>query len=99
MDRFVAALEKATANDDGEEINASLDAVCVAHMATSLKSNSGSSESWHDEAQHAINEVVAAWEAYQTTGEYTDELNKALDALAIAHAAKTFEWATGPLKW
>jgi hypothetical protein len=45
----------------------------------------------------ALERVVAAWEKDEAAGE--DELNKALDALAVAHIAATFEWASGPLKW
>jgi hypothetical protein len=45
----------------------------------------------------ALARVVAAWEKGEAAGE--DELNQALDALAVTHIAATFEWASGPLKW
>ena len=45
----------------------------------------------------ALERVVVAWGKGEAAGE--DELNKALDTLAVAHIAATFEWASGPLKW
>ena len=47
------------------------------------------------ERDSALERVVALWE--QGGGEGSDELNKALDVLAIAHTAATFEWASGSL--
>ncbi len=47
------------------------------------------------ERASALERVVALWE--QGGGEDSDELNKALDVLAIAHTAATFEWASGSL--
>jgi hypothetical protein len=49
------------------------------------------------DVQKALERVVAAWGKGEAAGE--DELNKALDTLAVAHIAATFEWASGPLKW
>ena len=48
------------------------------------------------ERDSALERVVALWE--QGGGEDSDELNKALDVLAIAHTAATFEWASGSLR-
>jgi hypothetical protein len=47
------------------------------------------------ERNSALERVVALWE--QDGGEDSDELNKALDVLAIAHTAATFEWASNSL--
>jgi hypothetical protein len=47
------------------------------------------------ERDSALERVVALWE--QGGGEDSDELNKALDVLAIAHTVATFEWASGSL--
>jgi hypothetical protein len=45
----------------------------------------------------AIERVIAVWEKGEAVDD--DELNRALDALTVAHVALTFEWASGPLKW
>ena len=47
----------------------------------------------------ALERVVATWGKHGATSEEPEELNKALDALTIAHVAATFEWASGPHKW
>ena len=53
-------------------------------------------ESWYDLRDQALADVVAIY----VKGERTeDELNRALDALALAHTAATFEWGGGPIKW
>jgi hemoglobin-like flavoprotein len=44
----------------------------------------------------ALERVVAA---YEKNSEDPEELNKALDALTVAHVALAFEWASGPLSW
>ena len=43
------------------------------------------------ERSSALQRVVALWEQ----GADSEELMKALDILAIAHTAATFEWASG----
>ena len=43
----------------------------------------------------ALERVVALWE--QGGSEDSEELMKALDILAIAHIAASFEWASGSL--
>ena len=47
------------------------------------------------ERASALERVVALWE--QGGGEDSEELMKALDILAIAHIAASFEWASGSL--
>jgi hypothetical protein len=47
------------------------------------------------ERGRALERVVALCE--QNGGEDSDELNRALDVLAIAHTAATFEWASNSL--
>jgi hypothetical protein len=47
------------------------------------------------ERSSALERVVALWE--QGGGEDSEELMKALDILAIAHMAATFDWASGSL--
>jgi hypothetical protein len=47
------------------------------------------------ERDGALERVVALYE--KGGGEDSDELNKALDVLAIAHTAATFEWASNSL--
>jgi len=43
--------------------------------------------------QKALERVISTWEKGETAGD--DELNRALDALTVAHVAATFEWASG----
>jgi hypothetical protein len=86
----------------GEEVNAALDAVAVAHIAISLEPEIASSADWHHKAESSIERLVDACLRYDGTNEdpeAEERLNIALDAFAFAHVAKTFEWATGPLKW
>ena len=103
IERFVAAWEKyggSHTGDDPEPVNAALDAVTVAHLATALVWET-SVKGWDETEGKAMERLVSAWEKYDGTDENPeaeDELNIALDAIAIAHAAATFEWATGPLK-
>ena len=47
----------------------------------------------YDKRDRALERVVATWEKGETAGR--DELNRALDALVLAHVAATFEWASG----
>jgi hypothetical protein len=47
----------------------------------------------------SISRLVSACRKHEKTGEYSDELKKALDTLAIAHAAVAFEKFSGPLEW
>ena len=47
------------------------------------------------ERDSALERVIALSE--QAGGEGSEELNKALDVLAIAHTAAAFEWASGSL--
>lgn len=51
---------------------------------------------WYHKRHKALVRVVEVWE----NGEKDeDEFNRALDALALAHTAATFEWGSGPIKW
>ena len=47
------------------------------------------------ERDRALDRVIALSE--QGEGKDSDELNKALDVLAIAHTAATFQWASSSL--
>lgn len=51
---------------------------------------------WYRKRNKALARVVDICEQGEA-GE--DELNQALDALALAHTAATFEWGGGPIKW
>jgi hypothetical protein len=51
---------------------------------------------WHHRRDKALARVVAIYEKGEVT---EDELNRALDALALAHTAATFEWGGGPIEW
>jgi hypothetical protein len=52
--------------------------------------------SWAHKRDKALERFLALHEKDETTG---DEWNQALDALALAHCAFTFEWGGGPIKW
>ena len=91
-----------TSNDDPEPVNLAADAVTVAHIAAALEWEGRPPKEWDDEVEKAIERIVVAWEKYDATDddpEAEEALNIALDALAIAHTAATFDWASGPLKW
>ena len=78
-----------------EEENAALDVVTIAHLAMSLRFDVGSSSRWAEQRQNGIDELVAALEEYEETGAYPDALDKALDSVAIAHAAMGLEQWSG----
>jgi hypothetical protein len=74
--------------------------VTVAHLATAIEWKK-SVKRWDETECKAMERLVSAWKTHNGTDESPEaeeELNIALDAVAIAHAAATFEWATGPLK-
>jgi hypothetical protein len=107
IERFVAAWEKygGPKKDDPEDVNAALDAVTVAHFAATLKWNGESPvgcEQWEDKEDRAMERLAIAWDKYdraKKNPEAEKALEMALDALAMAHTAATFEWASGPLTW
>lgn len=43
----------------------------------------------------ALERVITTWEQSGDSEEKTEELNRALDVLTMAHTAATFEWASG----
>jgi len=51
----------------------------------------------------AMEQLVRAWTKYKGNNEddpeAEEELNIALDALAVANTASAFEFCSGPLKW
>jgi hypothetical protein len=51
--------------------------------------------------EKAMERLVAVWGRLdgKDNPEVEEEPNVALDTLTVIHAAATFEWATGPLKW
>jgi len=102
--RFVEAWEKygGTSGEDHEPVNLAADAVTVAHIAAALEWERRPLKEWDDEVAKAMERLVVAWEKYDSTDddpEAEEALSIALDALAIAHTAATFSWASGPLKW
>lgn len=104
VERFVGAWEiyDGASKGDPEGVNIAIDAVAVAHVAAALEWDGNSRKQWADQEGKAMERVVVAWTKYDPTEEnpeVEEELNIALDALAVAHIAATFEWASGPLKW
>jgi hypothetical protein len=104
IERLMAAWDnyEDPSNDDLEPIEIAIDAITVAHIAAALEWENTSIKRWEDEKGKAMVRLVRAWIKYNRTHddpEAEEELNIALDALTIAHAAATFEWASGPLKW
>ncbi len=102
--RLVQAWEKYddTSDDDCEVVNSAADAVTVAHIAAAFEWEGRPPKDWHDEGEKALERLVRAWGKYDGTDEHPEveeALNMALDAFAIAHAAASFEWASGRLKW
>jgi hypothetical protein len=99
IERLLEALKQA---DDDEGINTAADAVTVAHIAARLDWEGGPLTIWRDKEARAMGRFVRMWKKNATKDDDPDiaeELNVALDALAVAHIARTFEWASGPLKW
>jgi hypothetical protein len=82
-------------------MNTALDALTVSHIASRLDLDRGSPADWQDMEARAIQRLVAAAKKYAADNEdleAREELALALDEVALAHAAATFEWASGPLK-
>jgi hypothetical protein len=50
---------------------------------------------WELKRNKAIKRFVAAWNELQP-GDDPESVNSALDALTVAHAAKSLEWESGP---
>jgi hypothetical protein len=79
------------------------DAVTVAHIAAALQWATGTVKDWNYEEGKAMEQLVKAFLKYKRTDEddpdAEEELNIALDALAVAHSARAFEFCSGPLKW
>jgi hypothetical protein len=103
LERFCADWMKCDGTDDAEErVNTALGALTVAHIATALEWHGSALRRWEQEVKRATERLIAAWEAYdgsEASLEAEERLNVALDELAIAHIATTFEWASGPIKW
>ena len=101
-ERFISLFDD-RGTDHTEEIIKALDALTLAHMALALDDGltGGLTDRWKHEAR-AMGRFVAAWKASGLTEEHPDAeeaINFALDELAVAHAARTFEELNGPLKW
>ena len=103
IERFVSAFEKnGETPDDAEKENMALDAVTVAHLGAAFEIDGGPNKRWEEYKSNTAGLVIAAWRKYNETEDDPAalyELNAALDMLAIAHIAATFEFASGPLKW
>ena len=101
--RFVSALESSDETSvDADDGNRALDAMTVAHLGAAFEIEGGPAKRWQEYEANAIERFFAVWEKYNGTEEdpeVLDELNAALDMLALAHIAATFEFASGPLKW
>jgi hypothetical protein len=65
-------------------------------LSTNKRPNLTSLDLWYHRRNKALERVVAIYEGAEAT---EDEMNQALDALALAHTAATFEWGGGPMKW
>jgi hypothetical protein len=65
-------------------------------LSKNKRPNLTSMDLWHHRRDKALARVVAIYEKGEVT---EDELNRALDALALAHTAATFEWGGGPIEW
>jgi hypothetical protein len=105
IERLVTALsdDGCLSYDEEERISTAADAVTVAHLAAALEWDRPPSKQWTDEEGKAMDRLVRAWTKSKKDGkddpDLEEELNIALDALAIAHSAGTFEFCSGPLKW
>ena len=105
IERLVTAFcSDAGRNDDDEDpVNIAADAVTIAHIAATLEWDNGPAKAWSDEDGKAIERLARAWIKYKRNDEddleVEEELNIALDALAVAHTASAFEFCSGPLKW
>jgi hypothetical protein len=77
------------------------DAVTVAHIAAALEWATGTVKDWGYEEGKAMEQLVRAWTKYKRNDEddpqSEEELNIALDALAVAHSARTFEFCSGKI--
>lgn len=103
IERFVAAWNSISSTDDDfEPVHSALDAVTVAHIAAVLEWQNGPTKDWIDKEAKAMERLTAAWEKYRGADENPEaeeELNIALDDLALAHSAAAFEGWSGKLKW
>ena len=67
IERFVAAWDKyggSNKGDDPEPVNAALDAVTVAHIATALGWESRPAKDWEGKEGKAMERLIAAWEQH-----------------------------------
>jgi hypothetical protein len=55
-------------------------------------------DSLYRKRDKALERVVSIWVKSEPSKEDPDELNRALDVLAVAHAMVTFEFASGSFK-
>ena len=71
-------------------------------LAAALEWQNGPTKDWIDKEAKAMERLTAAWEKYGGAYENPkaeEELNIALDDLAVAHSAAAFEGWSGKLKW
>ena len=105
IDRLVKAwINDESQTDDGEEPTmTATDTVTVAHIAATLEWATENVKDWGYEEGKAMRQLVRVWIKYKRNDEddpeAEEELNIALDALAVAHTARAFEFCSGPLKW
>jgi hypothetical protein len=100
---FIAVWEKYDALGDQQQdaTDRALDRLAIAHIAAKFDLDCGPRSNWGDSRNRTIERLVAAWEKIAAgckDPEAEEALNLALDELAVAHAAVTFEGLSGPLR-
>jgi hypothetical protein len=96
LERFITAWQ------GYEDVTAATDTLVVAHVAAAFQCNGGPARDWDRSETKSMERLVKASTKYKLLvddPEIEKELKIALDELALAHMAATFEWASGPLKW
>jgi hypothetical protein len=66
-------------------------------LSQNKRPNLTSLDLWYHRRGKALERLVEILGSDEEKEE--DELNRALDALALAHIAATFEWGGGPIEW
>ena len=109
-DKAIARLIRAIVDDrEGEAATLALNAVVVAHLAATFECDYGIHQRWKEYETNASDRFLEAWIKYEVSRrragsphgdpDAENALYAALDLLAVAYIATTFEWASGPLKW
>lgn len=99
--RFMKTCAQFTPDDPAEKIVAAIDAVVLTHIATKLEWENGPAKDWHEAATRSVRRLLQAQEKLDVAAddpELQEEKEIALDDLAMAHSAATFEGWSGPLR-